>query len=107
MGIVVDPDEQLLSIVKEHLPFLTNCGDIKDSTKDCYHDERVWLYHEDPKRWLEIYSQDQFRVPSANNSEPDESDNLPDNLDVIYIDPLDHFYARDIESEYFQDSTFL
>lgn len=105
--IVLDPDEHLLSIVKEHLPFLTNCSDIKDSTNDCYDDERVWLYHEDPKRWLELYSQDRSRVPRANNSDPDESDNLPDHLDVIYMDPLDHFYARDIESQYFQDSTFL
>jgi len=105
--LVVDPDYRLLTVIKEHMPFMMDCSTIVDSTASCYDDDRVWLYHEDPKQWLELYAEDVNSVPHHVDYNTEGPYPLPEKLDIVYLDPVDHFYARDIESQFFQDVSFL
>jgi len=63
---VIDIDEQLVEIAREHLSYLTDCTAIVGGSDDCYDDERAKVVYEDARDYFAAYSadktQDRFDV---------------------------------------------
>jgi len=58
---VIDIDEALVDITREHLFYLTDCSAMVGGTDDCYDDERATLVHQDGRDYFAAYSADESK----------------------------------------------
>lgn len=96
-AVMIEIDEELVEIGKEHLSFMCDCADQEDAPSSglCYDDPRAELVFDNGMRWFV----DRFA------KEEDASKN--EKFDVIILDALDPEEESDIADELYTDATFL
>jgi Spermine/spermidine synthase domain len=77
--VMIDIDEDMVTLSREFLPFSSDCSNIKNSNKSCFDDPRVETYYEDAFQWF----MDRFSVEEGNRQNYDEKP-----FDVIIVDAL-------------------
>jgi len=83
--VVIELDELMIEIAREHLPYMSNCTDIVDVADNCFDDERVELIIEDAKKWfLERYG-DEAETETTAKAETEEAIKF----DVIILDAFE------------------
>jgi len=56
---IIEVDEELVTIAREHLFYLNECDSFVGGTKDCYDDPRVTAAHQDGKEWFTAHNADE------------------------------------------------
>eukprot|EP00934_Nitzschia_sp_Nitz4_P006639 Nitzschia sp. Nitz4//scaffold50_size126154//10231//12732//NITZ4_003668-RA/size126154-augustus-gene-0.124-mRNA-1//-1//CDS//3329553647//6629//frame0 len=74
--VMVEIDEELLGIVREHMPYFANCTDFIDRADDCFEDPAADVVIDDAKSWfVQRYAQEGTRDGPA--------------FDVVIVDALE------------------
>jgi len=69
---MVEIDEQLIDIVKKHMPFMSDCSDYVGRADNCFDDKTLDLAVEDAKGWfMDQSSEDKFDVVIVDAMEPE------------------------------------
>ena len=50
--IMIEIDAELVDIVRQYLPYLSDCSDFVGRANDCFDDELVKVYFEDSRQWF-------------------------------------------------------
>lgn len=83
---IIEVDEELVTIAREHLYYMTNCDTFVGGTKDCYDDPRVTAAYSDAKEWFTEHNVDESQ----------------EKLDLVVVDmhdvrqtpsPTEHFFT--------------
>mmetsp|Transcript_10317 Transcript_10317/g.15166 ORF Transcript_10317/g.15166 Transcript_10317/m.15166 type:complete len:748 (-) Transcript_10317:198-2441(-) len=91
---MIELDEELVSICREHLPEFSNCKNLKGRAENCFDDELVSVVYQDSKEWfIERFG------PS-----PAKTGNK---FDVLIIDALDPEDGETVSEELYGDGEFL
>lgn len=94
--VMIEIDEELVPIMREHLPALNNCSDLIGRTSNCFDDPLVNLTFEDGRKWfLERYGTSPIVEPPA---EP---------VDVIILDALDPEDDTEMSGNLYNDRDFI
>lgn len=83
---MIEMDEMLVNIAKEHLAHMSDCSDFEDLADSCFEDEKVTLIHADAVEWFKK-----------------NQHSLEHKFDVIILDAME---PKDAESVYL-DSEFI
>uniref|UniRef100_A0A7S4MHK2 PABS domain-containing protein n=1 Tax=Odontella aurita TaxID=265563 RepID=A0A7S4MHK2_9STRA len=96
-AVMIEIDEELVDIAKEHLPFMSNCSTLEGAPESgsCFDDPRADLIFADGKHWFV----DRFA------REEDAARN--DKFDVIVLDALDPEDDTDVSEGLYTDESFL
>jgi spermidine synthase len=91
---MIEIDELMVEIAKEHLPYMSDCSDIDGVSKSCFDDERTTIIHENAILWFKDHY-----GPKGNK----QNDRPVPSFDVIILDGFD---PKD-GSEMYTDTAFL
>mmetsp|Transcript_5167 Transcript_5167/g.11371 ORF Transcript_5167/g.11371 Transcript_5167/m.11371 type:complete len:813 (+) Transcript_5167:404-2842(+) len=92
--VMIDIDEELISLAKEHLKEWNDCSDLIDSNvQSCFDHPKASIYFCDAMKWF---------IDRFNDKSNDEM-----KFDVIIMDALDPNDAVDIVDELYTNTTFL
>ena len=89
---VIEPDQVLVDILREHFAFMIDCSDLVGVADNCLDDDRVTIINEQPKTWF----MNQFS-DSVTEERPFES------IDTVIFDTIDPKYRADL----YEDALFL
>jgi spermidine synthase len=73
--IMIEIDEMIVNVSREHLPEWSDCSDLVGSTPWCVQDPRATMYYEDALAWF----MDRYENGGTTNSET---------MDVVIMDAL-------------------
>jgi len=96
---MIEIDEELIQIAREHLPAMSDCSDLLDRADNCFDDKLVDLQHADARKWfIDRYgpnakskaSQKKFDVILVDALDPEDDSKLSDQLygDAAFIEAL-------------------
>jgi spermidine synthase len=74
-AIMIEIDEMVVNVSKEHLPEWSDCSDLVGSTPWCVQDPRATIYYEDALAWF----MDRYGNGGTSNN---------DTIDVVIMDAL-------------------
>jgi len=92
---MIEIDEMMINIAKNHLPKMSNCSDIVDSAESCFDDSRTELLLEDAR---------QYFIDRYGPTKKTESDDL---FDVVIVDALDPEEDNEVSERLYTDGDFL
>ena len=76
---MVEIDQELIDIVKQHMPIMSDCSDLMDRADNCFDDPLTNLVVEDAKEWfMERYGREAMKPPA-----PEEQ------FDVVIVDAIE------------------
>jgi len=91
---MIEIDELMVEIAKEHLPYMNDCSDIEGGADSCFEDERTTIIHENAILW--------FKDHYGSKGKKKKDRPVP-SFDVIILDGFD---PKD-GSEMYSDEAFL
>ena len=94
-AVMIELDEMMVDIAKEHLPFMSDCSDIVGSAPSCFDDERATILFEDGR----VYFFDRYG--------PKVEGTTDEKFDVIILDALDPEDDTEIADMLYTDDDFL
>lgn len=89
---MIEIDEMIVQIAKEHLSYMSDCSDIDGLADSCFNDKKTTLIHEDATLW--------FKDRYGSNASKEKSVQA---FDVVILDAFDPKQG----SEMYKDSEFL
>lgn len=95
-AIMLEIDEELIPIVREHLASMSDCSDLFGRAKNCFDDELTDLKFTDGRQWFV----DQYGSSSSVVPEYGE-------LDIIILDALDPEDGSEISNQLYSDESFV
>mmetsp|Transcript_23035 Transcript_23035/g.49984 ORF Transcript_23035/g.49984 Transcript_23035/m.49984 type:complete len:857 (+) Transcript_23035:271-2841(+) len=95
-AVMIELDEMMVDIAKEHLPFMSDCSDLVGSAPSCFDDERATVLYEDGR----AYFFDKYGPSAAEKTEEEK-------FDVIVLDALDPEDDAEIADKLYTDDAFL
>lgn len=98
--MMVEIDEELVDICREHLPEWSDCTDIEGSNADsCFDDSRASVVFEDAFKWfMDVFGREGVDGKYENEEEP---------FDVIIMDALDPEKMVEIAGNLYEDNHFV
>jgi len=95
-ALMIELDQELVELCREHMPTFSNCSDLKGSAASCFDDERATVEFIDGRQWF----MERFGVAPTQAAET--------KLDVIILDALDPEEEHMVESDMlYSDINFL
>lgn len=95
-AIMLEIDEELIPIVREHLASMSDCSDLLGRANNCFDDELAHLKFTDGRQWFV----DQYGTSSSVTPEYKE-------LDIIILDALDPEDGSVISDQLYNDKSFV
>ena len=75
---MIEIDEEIIQIIQEHMPKMSDCGHLVGRADNCFEDEVVNIVHENGLQWFKDRYGDEATVPAPDNP-----------FDVVLVDALD------------------
>ena len=93
---MIELDEELVSICREHLPQMSNCSDLVGRAENCFDDDLANLVFVDGRQWFVDRFAQPEKIPAAENL-----------FDVVIVDALDPEDSVEIAEDLYSDATFI
>lgn len=87
---MIEIDDQLIEIVKKHMPFMSDCSDYIGRADNCFDDEILDLVVKDAKGWfMDRTSEEKFDVVIVDAIEPETSSAISKDLyDTAHLEAI-------------------
>lgn len=95
-AIMLEIDEELIPIVREHLASMSDCSDLFGRANNCFDDELAHLKFTDGRQWFV----DQYGPSPSLTPEWEE-------LDIVILDALDPEDGSEISNQLYNDKSFV
>lgn len=92
---MIEIDEELVPIVREHLPKMSDCSDLIGRAENCFDDELAHVYYEDGRKWF----MDRYG--------PHATMKVEELVDVVLLDALDPEDGTEISEQLYGDEEFI
>jgi len=96
--IMIDIDEQMVHLSRQHLPFWSDCSMLLNSSRSCFNDPRVETYYLDAFQWFI----DRFATKDIDTEQVVEEP-----FDVIIMDALDPQVQREFADALYNEGPFV
>jgi len=69
-AVLVQQDEELVQVCRQFFPKMSDCSDLEGRAPDCFEDEHVTVFYQDPKQYFAQDKANQFDVIIVNDKDP-------------------------------------